>query len=114
MSALKQPSAASNSGCFDWTSSAHISLGSGMPKHPKIVPITGGKLKPQESPQEVTVPIRNGSFVQISFSDLLLRHFQQQQAHETAQPETCGRNEAKSFTCPSAATIAAPRQFARD
>jgi len=49
-----------------------------MPKHPKIVRITARKPKLQEALKDVTVPIQNGSFVQLSFSELLLRHFQQQ------------------------------------
>src|SRR5438046_1688290 len=72
MSALKQPSAAWNCSCFDWTSSAHISVGSGMPQHSKIVPITAGRLNSQQPHEQVLVPIRNESFVQISYSDLLL------------------------------------------
>src|SRR5207248_11604716 len=76
MSALKQPSAASNCGCFDWTSSAHISLGSGMPKHAKIVPITAGRRTLHELHNEMMVPIRNGTCVQLSFSELLMRYFQ--------------------------------------
>ena len=59
-----------------------------MPKHPKIIPITAHKLKPQDSPKNGTLPERNGSFVQISFSELLTRYFQQQQAPVTVQPET--------------------------
>ena len=57
-----------------------------MRKHPKIVPITVHKLKPQESPKDVTLQERNGSFVQISFSELPMRYFQKTQ--ETAQAET--------------------------
>ena len=59
-----------------------------MRKHPKIIPITARKLNPQETPRDAMVPERNGSFVQISFSELLPRYFQQQQAQETVQPET--------------------------
>ena len=59
-----------------------------MPKHPKIIPITARKLKPQESPKDGTLPERNGSCVQISFSELLMRYFQQQKEQETAQAET--------------------------
>ena len=71
-----------------------------MPKHPKIVPITARKPKLQETPKDVTVPIQNGSFVQISFSELLLRHFQQQQAQETAQPEASARRPGKIVYMP--------------
>ena len=58
-----------------------------MRKHPKIIPITARKLQPQEAPQDGTLPERNGSFVQISFSELLPRYFQQPQAQEPVQPE---------------------------
>ena len=58
-----------------------------MPKRPKIIPITARKLKPRESPKDVTLPERDASFVQISFSELLTRYFQQQ-AQEAVQPET--------------------------
>ena len=61
-----------------------------MPKHSKIVAITARKRNSNEVPNETIVPIRNGSFVQISFSELLRRYFQQQQAQETAQAETSG------------------------
>jgi hypothetical protein len=71
MFAVEQPSSIWNSGCFDWTCSAHISLRSGMPKHAKIVPITVGRLNSHEPHKQVLVPIRGGTFVQISFSELL-------------------------------------------
>ena len=57
-----------------------------MPKHAKIVPITAGRLNSQEPHKEMMVPIPNGSCVQLSFSELLLRYFQKTQ--ETAQAET--------------------------
>ena len=72
-----------------------------MRKHPKIVPITVRKLKPQESPKEVTLPERNGSFVQISFSELLMRYFQQQKEQETAQAETSRRKRRKIIYLPA-------------
>ena len=71
-----------------------------MPKHPKIVPINARNLRSQESPKQMLVPIRNGSFVQLSFSELLLRYFQQPQAEETAQPETGGREQGKIVYLP--------------
>ena len=57
-----------------------------MPKHAKIVPITARKPKLQEAPKEVMCPLRDGSCVQLSFSELLLRYLQKTQ--ETAQAET--------------------------
>ena len=57
-----------------------------MPKHPKIVPITAGRLNSQEPHKQVLVPIRDETFVQISSSELLLRYLQKTQ--ETAQAET--------------------------
>ena len=71
-----------------------------MPKHPKIVPITARKPKLQEPHKEMMLPIRNGSFVQISFSELLTRYFQQQQAREAAQPETRPRKRGKTVYLP--------------
>ena len=71
-----------------------------MSKHAKIVPITARRLKPQESPKEVSVPIRNGSFVQLSFSELLTRYFQQQKEQETAQAETRSRKRGKTICLP--------------
>ena len=53
-----------------------------MPKHSKVVPITSARLNSQERDKPVLVPIRNGSFVQISFSELLKRSFQQQEAQQ--------------------------------
>src|SRR5690242_10883042 len=98
---VKQPSAASNCSYFDWTSTPHISLGSGMPKHSKIVPITAGRPTSQEPHEQVLVPIRNGSCVQISFSELLLRYSQQQQAQETAQAETSRPKRRKIIYLPT-------------
>ena len=71
-----------------------------MPKHPKIVPITARKPKLQEALKDVTVPIQNGSFVQISSSELLLRYFQQRQAQEAAQPEASARRPGKIVYLP--------------
>ena len=59
-----------------------------MPKHSKIVPITAGRPTSPEPHKEMMVPIRNGSCVQLSFSELLVRYFQQQKTQETAQAET--------------------------
>ena len=59
-----------------------------MPQHSKIVPITAGRLNSHEPHKQVLVPIRNESFVQISFSELLPRYSRQPQAQETAQAET--------------------------
>ena len=70
-----------------------------MPKHPKIVPITARKPKLQEAPKDVTVPIQNGSFVQISFSELLLRYLQKTQ--ETAQAETSRPKRRKIIYLPT-------------
>ena len=72
-----------------------------MPKHPKIVPITARKPKLQEALKEVTVPIQNGSFVQISSSELLLRYFQQQQAQEPAPAETSRPKRQKIIYLPT-------------
>jgi hypothetical protein len=57
-----------------------------MPNHAKIVPISAGRRNSREPHNEIMVPIRNGSFVQLSFSELLLRYLQKTQ--ETAQAET--------------------------
>ena len=72
-----------------------------MPKHAKIVPITAGTRTLHELHNEMMVPIRNGSFVQISFSELLLRYFQQQQAQETAQAETSRPKRRKIIYLPT-------------
>src|SRR5690242_81311 len=100
MLAVEQPSSIWNSCCFDWTSSAHISLGSGMPKHAKIVPITAGRLNSQEPHKELMVPIRNGSVVQISFSELLPRYLQDQEAHKRARSKTSARTRGKIIYLP--------------
>ena len=68
-----------------------------MPKHSKVVPINA---KRQNSTKEVMLPMRNGTFVQISFSELLPRYFQQPQAQETARPETRARTRAKIVYLP--------------
>jgi len=70
-----------------------------MPKHPKIVPISAGRLKSQERDKQVIVPIRNGSFVQISFSESLLRYFQEE-ANKTARSETSARTRGKIIYLP--------------
>ena len=44
-----------------------------MPKHAKIVPITAGRRTLHELHNEMMVPIRNGTCVQLSFSELLMR-----------------------------------------
>ena len=72
-----------------------------MSKQAKIVPITAGRPTSHEPHKEIMVPIRNGSFVQISFSELLLRYFQQQQAQETAQAETSGPKRRKIIYLPT-------------
>ena len=71
-----------------------------MPKHAKIVPITAGRLNSQEPHKEMMVPIRDGSSVQLSFSERLLRYFQQQQAQETEQPETGRRQQGEIVYLP--------------
>jgi len=71
-----------------------------MPKHAKIVPISAGRPTSQEPHKEMMVPIRNGSFVQISFSELLPRHLQRQEAHKTARSETSARTRAKIIYLP--------------
>jgi hypothetical protein len=43
---------------YDWTSSAQISLDSGMRKARKVVPITRGERKHGPIPSEVTVPVK--------------------------------------------------------
>jgi len=61
-----------------------------MPKHAKIVPITAGRRTLHEPHNEMMVPIRNRTCVQLSFSELLLRYFQAQKTPETAPAETSG------------------------
>ena len=68
-----------------------------MPKHSEVVPINA---KRQNSPKEVLVPTRNGTFVQISFPELLLRYFQQPQAQQTVRPETRAQRRAKIVYLP--------------
>ena len=70
-----------------------------MPKHPKIVPIYAGRINSHEPYKEMMVPIRNGSFVQISFSELLLRYLQKTQ--ETAQAETSRPKRRKIIYLPT-------------
>ena len=72
-----------------------------MPKHAKIVPITAGRRTLHEPHNEMMVPIRNRTCVQLSFSELLLRYFQQQQAQETAQAETSGPKRRKIIYLPT-------------
>ena len=66
-----------------------------MPKHAKIVPISAGRPTSQEPHKEMMVPIRNGSFVRISFSELLPRYLQHQETHKTARSETSARTGGK-------------------
>ena len=72
-----------------------------MPKHSKIVPITAGRLNSHEPHKQVLVPIRNESFVQISFSELLPRYLRQQQAQETAQAEPSRPKRRKIIYLPT-------------
>jgi hypothetical protein len=72
-----------------------------MPKHSKIVPISAGRLNSHEPHKQVLVPIRNESFVQISFSELLLPYLQQQKAQETAQAETSRPKRRKLIYLPT-------------
>ena len=72
-----------------------------MPKHAKIVPISAGRLNSHEPHKQVLVPIRNESFVQISFSERLLPYLQQQQAQETAQAETSRPKRRKLIYLPT-------------
>ena len=71
-----------------------------MPKHAKIVPITAGRLNSHEPHKQVLVPIRDGSFVQISFSELLPRYLRQPQAQELAQAETSRPKRRKIIYLP--------------
>ena len=70
-----------------------------MPKHAKIVPITAGRLNSQEPHKEIMVPIRNGSCVQISFSELLMRYVQKTQ--ETVEAETSRPKRRKIIYLPT-------------
>ena len=70
-----------------------------MPKHAKIVPITAGRLNSQEPHKEIMVPIRNGSCVQISFSELLMRYLQKTQ--ETVEAETSRPKRRKIIYLPT-------------
>jgi hypothetical protein len=72
-----------------------------VPKHAKIVPITAGRLNSQEPHKEMMVPIRDGSCVQLSFSELLLHYFQQQKTQETAQAETSRPKRRKLIYLPT-------------
>src|SRR5438270_15758 len=54
---------------------------------------------PTEPHKEMMVPIRNGSFVQISFSELLMRYSQKKQ--ETAQAETSRPKRRKLIYLPT-------------
>ena len=72
-----------------------------MPKHAKIVPITAGRLNSHEPHKQVLVPIRDGSFVQISFSELLPRYLRQPQAQELAQAETSRPKRRKLIYLPT-------------
>ena len=72
-----------------------------MPKHAKIVPISAGRPTSHEPHKQVLVPIRNESFVQISFSELLPRYLRQQQAQETAQAETTRPKRRKLIYLPT-------------
>ena len=72
-----------------------------MPKHSKIVPISAGRLNSHEPHKQVLVPIRNESFVQISFSERLLPYLQQQKAQEPAQAETSRPKRRKLIYLPT-------------
>jgi len=72
-----------------------------MRKHSKIVPITAGRLNSQEPHKQVLVPIRNESFVQISFSERLIRYLQHQKTQETAQAATSRPKRRKLIYLPT-------------
>ena len=72
-----------------------------MPKHAKIVPISAGRPTSQEPHKEMMVPIRNGSCLQLPFSELLPRYLRQQQAQETAQAETTRPKRRKLIYLPT-------------
>jgi len=72
-----------------------------MSKRAKIVPISAGRPTSHEPHNEMMVPIRNGSCVQLSFSDLLLRYFQQQKTQEPAQAETSRPKRRKLIYLPT-------------
>ena len=105
MLAVEQPSSIWNYCCFDWTCSAHISLRSGMPKHPKIVPITVGRLNLHEPHKEMMFPIRNENFEQISFSEPGFHGLgpigQHQKTQVTAQAETSRPKRRKIIYLPT-------------
>jgi len=71
-----------------------------MPKHSKIVPITAGRLNSHEPHKPMPVPIRKESFVQISFSQLLLDSLQHQEANKTTRSETSARTRGKIIYLP--------------
>jgi hypothetical protein len=70
-----------------------------MRKHAKIVPISAGRPSSQEPHKEMMVPIPNGSCVQLSLSELLLRYLQKTQ--ETAQAETNRQKRRKVIYLPT-------------
>ena len=72
-----------------------------MPKHAKIVPISAGRPTSQEPHKEMMVPIRNGSCLQLPFSELLPRYLRQQQAQETPQAETTRPKRRKLIYLPT-------------
>ena len=71
-----------------------------MPKHSKIVSITTRKRNSNEVPNETIVPIRNGTCVQLSFSELLMRYVQHQEAPKTARSETSAPTGGKIIYLP--------------
>jgi hypothetical protein len=72
-----------------------------MPKHAKIVPITAGRRTLHELHKEMMVPIRNRTCVQLSFSELLMRYFQEQKTPETAPAETSRPKRRKIIYLPT-------------
>ena len=68
-----------------------------MPKHAKIVPISAGRLNSQQAHKEMIVPIQNGSSVQLSFSELLMRYFQEQKTAETGNGAETSRPKRRKI-----------------
>jgi hypothetical protein len=82
---LSQKTRRSAWNCYlsDWTSAPHISLRSGMFKHPNVVPITAAKLdSKQQLKQEPIPPIRTGAVTRSAIRHMLAAA----QVHGTRTP----------------------------
>jgi hypothetical protein len=96
---------------WDWTSALHISLRSGMFKHPKVVSITAAKLDPkQQSKEKPILPNRTATLPHIAIRQMLAAaHSHQTQVlqKKLQSRERSVRTRAKILYMPRAAATTA-------